>query len=48
MLTEPDQSSGKGQKAKIASIELVETREDAAIVLDFVDETFNQLHPRTL
>lgn len=40
---EPDQSTSKTQKAKIALSQLLKSRENATILLDLVDETFHQM-----
>ncbi len=40
---QPDENSGEGEKAEIAGGEFVETGEDAAIVFELVDETFDEM-----
>ena len=40
---QPNQRAGKLQKTKIAARQLVKTRKDSTKMLDFVDETFDQM-----
>ena len=42
-LTEPDESSRKGQETKVSFIEFLIAREDAAELLELVDATLNQV-----
>ena len=41
--TKPNESADKAQEAKIALSELVKTRKDTTIMLDFVHKTFDQM-----
>lgn len=41
--TQPDESADKAQETKIVFGKLLEARKDTAIMLDFADETLNQM-----
>lgn len=43
ILTKPNQGGDKRQKAQVANIKLLKTRENATIVLDLVDKTLDKM-----